>query len=182
MAGYSFGGWTALSIAGVTADLEGNTAYCKAAGERSHTCTDLKTYGFDLANADKARWTASYKDARISAVAAIDPGLTWKLTSKNVSGVEQSKLLLIGLGSGVDRHYATDTSSRGTNFEALVPNAKIDVIDPATHFTGMPICKPKGAAILAEEKDDPVCTDPEDTDRKAVHDKIVELISRHFGL
>ncbi|MFN0193608.1 MAG: alpha/beta hydrolase family protein [Aestuariivirga sp.] len=182
MAGFSFGGWTALSIAGVTADPEGSVAYCSAAGERSHNCMDLKTFGIDPAKGDTASWTASYKDARIKAVVAIDPGLTWKLGTEDVRDVEQDKLLIIGLGTGPDRHYATDTTPLGSNFEALVPDAKVEVLAPATHFTAMPVCKAEGEAFLAAEKDDPVCTDPAGGNRKAMHDKMVALIAQHFGL
>ncbi len=70
----------------------------------------------------------------------------------------------------------------GSGFEALVPAAKVEVIAPATHFTAMPLCTPAGTDILLEEKDDPVCTDPPGTSRKAVHDRIIELLSKHFGL
>ena len=130
-AGFSFGGWTALSIAGVTSKPEGSVGYCTAAGERSRNCTDLIDEGFDLAKLDRTLWTASYRDARIRAVAAIDPGLTWELSAEDVRNIEQDKLLLIGLGSGSDRLYATDTSLKGSNFESLVPAAKVEVIAPA---------------------------------------------------
>ena len=181
-AGFSYGGWTVLSLAGVTGKPEGSAAYCAAAGERSHTCTDLTTYGFDLAKVDRSLWSASYKDTRIRAVAAIDPGLTWELGKEDVRDVEQDKLLLIGLGTGKDRLYATDTSAEGSGFEALVPDAKVKLLAPANHFTAMPICKPAGEAILAAEKDDPVCTDPAGGNRQAVHDEIIALIAEHFGL
>ena len=181
-AGFSFGGWTALSLGGVTASPEGSASYCAAAGDRSHNCTDLKSYGLDPAKIDQARWIASYKDARIKAVAAIDPGLTWKLGNGNVRDLDQSNLLIIGLGRGTDRHYATDTTEFGSGFETLVPQAKVEVLAPATHFTAMPLCTPAGTDILAEEKDDPVCTDPAGTDRKSVHDKIIELLAQHFAL
>lgn len=181
-AGFSFGGWTALSIAGVTGKPEGSVAYCAAAGERSHNCTDLETYGLDFAKVDRPKWTASYKDPRIRAVAAIDPGLTWELTADNVLDVKQGSMLLIGLGTGTDRLYATDTSARGSNFEGLVPGAKVEVLAPGYHFTAMPICKPEGEAILAAEKDDPVCSEPAGGDRKAAHDRMIALIAQHFGL
>lgn len=181
-AGFSFGGWTALSLGGVTADPEGNIAYCQAAGERSHTCTDLTTYGLDPAKIERSQWMASYKDSRVKAVAAIDPGLTWKLDTSNVRDVEQDKLLIIGLGRGNDRLYATDTTARGSDFEGLVPKAKVEVLAPASHFTAMPLCKPEGAEILAAEKDDPVCTDPPGTDRQAVHGRIIARVAKHFGL
>ena len=96
--------------------------------------------------------------------------------------MDQDKLLLIGLGTGEDRLYATDTSAEGSGFEALVPDAKVKLLAPANHFTAMPLCKPEGEALLAEEKDDPVCTDPAGGNRQAVHDEIIALIASHFGL
>lgn len=181
-AGFSFGGWTVLSLAGVTAKLEGNIAYCTGAPIRSLPCSDLTTLGVKLTEIDRTRWSVSYKDPRIRAVAAIDPGLTWKLEKENVRDLDQKNLLLIGLGKGRDRLYPTDTSAEGSNFEALVPDAKVRILSPALHFTALPICKPEGRAILAEEKDDPVCTDPADGNRQAVHDEIISLLAAHFGL
>jgi len=78
--------------------------------------------------------------------------------------------------------YATDTSERGSGFETLVPEARVETLAPATHFTAMPLCTENGESILADEKDDPVCTDPAGTNRKAVHDKIIDLAAQHFGL
>lgn len=180
--GFSFGGWTALSIGGATASPTGSLDYCKAAGDRSHYCTDLQHFGWSEANTGNARWVASYKDARVKAVAAIDPGLTWGMTKDNVKDIDQSKLLVFGLGTGTDQHYATDTSSKGSNLDALVPQARKVVLAATTHFTAMPLCKSAGAEILASEKDDPVCTDPAGTDRKVMHGKIIDTIAAHFGL
>ena len=180
--GFSFGGWTALSLGGATASPTGSLSYCKAAGERSHTCTDLQHFGLSEANLQNPQWTASYKDARVKAVVSIDPGLTWDMKPENVSDMDQTAIMIIGLGTGQDQHYATDTSARGSNFDSLVPNARKVVLAPATHFTAMPLCTAKGAAILAEEKDDPVCTDPKGTDRKALHDRIIALMAEQFGL
>ncbi len=180
--GFSFGGWTALSLGGATASPTGSLAYCKAAGERSHNCMDLQHFGLSAANTDNPEWTASYKDSRVKAVVAIDPGLTWEMHPENVRDLDQQTLLVIGLGTGNDQHYATDTSAKGSNVDALVPMSKKMVLAPATHFTAMPLCTAKGAAILAEEKDDPVCTDPRGSDRKVVHDKIIDLIVTQFKL
>jgi predicted dienelactone hydrolase len=180
--GFSFGGWTALSIGGAIAGRSGSTDYCAAAGERSHNCLDLKHFGVDPAQSQPELWRASYKDVRVKAVAAIDPGLTWGMTPADVKDLDANKLLVIGLGTGLDQHYATDVTSNGSNFAALVPDAKVEVLSPATHFTAMPVCTPAGPGILAQEKDDPVCTDPPGTDRQAVHTRIVELLAQHFGL
>jgi predicted dienelactone hydrolase len=180
-AGYSYGGWTALSIAGLKGRRDGFEQYCKAAGDSSQFCRELRKEGVEISAIDRAKYEASYKDSRIVAAAAIDPGLTWGLTASDVAGFDVP-VLLIGLGHGKDRLEATDTSATGSNFEALFPAAKVEHIAPAMHFTALGICKPAGEAILIEEKDDPVCTDPPRTDRKAVLDRIVELLAEHFGL
>ncbi|MBL8791646.1 MAG: hypothetical protein JNM45_14230 [Rhizobiales bacterium] len=182
VAGFSFGGWTALSMGGATTHLGSNAAYCKAAGDRSHTCTDLSTYGLDPARANPQLWAASYKDGRIKAVAAIDPGLTWGMTGDDVKNLDGTRLLLIGLGTGTARLYATDTSAKGSGFEALVPGAKVRVLAPAFHFTAMPVCKPGAETFLADTHDDPVCSDPPGSNRAAVHDQILALVAAHFGL
>ena len=46
----------------------------------------------------------------------------------------------------------------------------------------LPLCKPAGAAILAEEKDHPVCTDPAGADRAAIHRQVLADASAFFGL
>lgn len=65
---------------------------------------------------------------------------------------------------------------------ALLPDAVIERIEPALHFTATPVCKPAGAAILLEENDDPVCTDLTGTTRAAVHGTIIEAMAGELGL
>lgn len=180
-AGYSYGGWTALSLAGLKGRSEGFDQYCKAAGDGSEFCRELKKAGVVISSLDSVKWHASYKDKRIAATAAIDPGLTWGLTESDVTELDVP-VLLIGLGQGEDRLEATDTSATGSNFEALFPAATVENVAPAMHFSALGICKPAGEALLSEEKDDPVCTDPPGTDRKAVQDRIISLLAEHFGL
>ena len=179
--GYSYGGWTALSMAGLKGRRDGFEQYCKAAGEGSEFCRELKKAGVDISAIDQEKYEASYKDKRISSVAAIEPGLTWGLKASDVTGLDVP-VLLIGLGQGKDRLQATDTSATGSGFEALFPAAKVELIAPATHFTALGVCKPAGEALLAEEKDDAVCTDTAGTDRKAVMGRIIELLAQHFKL
>jgi predicted dienelactone hydrolase len=179
--GFSYGGWTALSLAGLMGRAEGYDLYCKTAGEGSNHCLDLKKAGIEISKLDATKWRASYKDKRIKAVAAIDPALTWGLEASDTTGLDVPTLL-IGLGDGADRLSATDTSAAGSKFEMLYPQATVEHIMPAQHFTALGLCKPAGEAILLAEKDDPVCTDPIGTNRKAIQKKIIESIATHFKL
>jgi predicted dienelactone hydrolase len=179
--GFSYGGWTALSLGGLKGERDGLDKFCHTGVETSSHCKDILKAGIVISDIDKTKWDASYKDPRIAAVAAIDPALTQGLSKTDVTQLDVP-VLLIGLGDGESRLHATDTSAAGSNFEALFPAAKVEQIIPATHFTALGLCKPEGAAILLEEKDDPVCTDPASTDRKAVTATIIGLIAKHFKL
>jgi predicted dienelactone hydrolase len=179
--GFSYGGWTALSLGGLKGRRGGLDKFCHEGTEVSSHCRDILKAGITISEIDKAKWEASYKDPRIAAVAVIDPALTMGLSKSDLAQLDVP-VLMIGLGEGESRLQATDTSAQGSNFETLFPAAKVEHIVPATHFTALGLCKPKGTAILEEEKDDPVCTDPAGTDRKAVTAKIIALIAKHFNL
>jgi predicted dienelactone hydrolase len=152
--GFSYGGWTALSLAGLTGERDGLDQFCHDGSEVSSHCSDILKAGITISALDSVKWHASYKDPRIAAVAAIDPALTMGLAPKDVAKLDVP-VLLIGLGEGESRLPATDTSAKGSNFETLFPAAKVERIVPATHFTALGVCKPNGAAILKEENDDP---------------------------
>jgi predicted dienelactone hydrolase len=179
--GFSYGGWTALSLAGLKGERDGLDNFCEEGTQISSHCADILKAGIIISELDAEKWNASYKDPRVKAVAAIDPALTMGLNHSDTA-LLNVPVLLIGLGTGESRLVATDTSASGSNFEALFPAARVEQIVPATHFTALGLCKPKGAAILEEEKDDPVCTDPVGTDRKSVQNKIIAAIATHFEL
>lgn len=180
-AGYSLGGWTALSVGGLRGDLAGYRRFCEEAAAGQAHCRALAAAGIDLDGRDAARWNASWKDPRISAVAAIDPGLHAGLGPEHAADLV-GDVLLIGLGDGADRLILTDVSQAGTGFAALLPEDAVTTIAPASHVTAMPLCTPEGAALLAAEGDDPVCTDPPGTDRAAAHRAIVDAVAAVVGL
>ncbi len=180
-AGFSYGGWTALSMGGLTGNLAGYAAHCAKVVAASSHCNDLIEGGADLDALDAELWNASYKVPQLTAVAAIDPALLYGLTQSNLAGL-LGKVQLIALGAGANRLLATDYSDQGSGFQRFLPDTSMQTIKPASHYTALPVCKPEGPAILLEEGDDPVCTDPAGTDRAAVHQRIVEVIARTFSL
>jgi predicted dienelactone hydrolase len=179
VAGFSLGGWTALSMGGMRGDLNAYNSYCVQSGHRH--CRDIARAGIDLTRLDAAIWNRSYRDPRVKAVAAIDPALHQGLNASHASDVV-SEVLLIGLGQGRDRLPDTDFSPPGTTLTSILQKVRTEVMAPAFHFSALPECKPAGAQLLAEDNDDPVCSDPPGTDRQALHERIVRLIGSHFGL
>ncbi|MYA89442.1 MAG: hypothetical protein F4X97_13510 [Boseongicola sp. SB0662_bin_57] len=178
-AGFSFGGWTALSMGGVTGRIEGYAAHCDVYAASASHCRDLARGGIDQRNRAAAAWDASCKDPRITHVAAIDPALVWGLERTDTEALVEN-VTLFGLGEGQDRLAATDFDASG--FVGLVPHASVERFVPAWHFSMLPLCKPAGAAILEEENDDPVCTDPDGADRAALHRSVIDRIAIDLGL
>ena len=178
-AGFSFGGWTALSMGGLTGNHAGFVETCMEHVDKMEACDLLLSERVNVQGVDPEVWNASYADARITHVTAIDPGLVWGLDSANVE-----KLLpnvhLIGFGGPDDRMSATDFDQSG--LAALLPEAETTQFTPGFHFTAMPLCKPEAEAILKAEEDDAVCTDPDGTDRGQVHAAIIEIIASELGL
>lgn len=179
VAGFSLGGWTALSIGGLRGDLDAYGRYCAQSGHRH--CQDIARAGIDLTQLDAASWRRSYRDARVKAVAAIDPALHQGLNASHALDMVE-EVLLIGLGQGSDRLPDTDFSAPATTLTGILSRPRMEVLAPAFHFSALPVCKPQGAELLAEDNDDPVCSDPPGTDRRALHERITRLIGHHFGL
>ena len=178
-AGFSYGGWTALSLGGMTGNLDGIVAACTAHFETMEACDILLSDKVGMQRQDPALWNATYADPRVTSVVAIDPGFVWGLETANVTGLVPGAVL-IGLGDPETQMLATDTTQSG--LAALIPGARFLHLAPAFHFTAMPICQPAGPAILEEEKDDPVCTDPPGTDREKVHAAIINVLVETLGL
>lgn len=178
-AGFSYGGWTALSMGGLTGNHAGMVAACADQIDTMAACNLLLSPDVNMQGLNPTVWNDSYADARITHVAAIDPGFVWGLAADDTTGLVDN-VLMIGFGSRDDRMSATDFDESGLS--GLLPDAQIIQFDPAFHFTAMPLCTPQGAAILIEEQDDPVCTDPDGTNRADVHDDIIEAMARALGL
>lgn len=169
-AGFSLGGWTALTLGGLRGDLVGYAAHCAEVGDASTHCADLAEWSLDLTALDAAAWNADHSDPRVARVVALDPGLIWGLGPDATEGAV-ADVLLIGLGTGEDRLLATDFDASGL-FD-LLPGAGREVVAPARHWSALPVCKPGGAVIVAEETSYPICTDPPGADRADIHARIV---------
>lgn len=102
------------------------------------------------------------------------------MSAEDVAALPENAVL-IALGEGDDRLLATDFGPQGSGLGSLIPGARVVEIAPAAHFRALPACKPAGAAILEEETDYPVCTDPPGTDRGAVHAEIVDVVAEALG-
>lgn len=177
--GFSLGGATALNLAGLQFNAKGYAAYCDKPDEKLNDCAFFAKGDVDFHNLPSG-FSAKMKDDRISAAIAIDPAFTYVATDKSIAALTMP-VSLINLGTK-NRLYAGDVGPKGSKLAARLPNARYSVIAPAHHFTFLAECKPGADKVLEDEKDDPICTDPAKTDRKAVHAQIIKQIVAFSGL
>lgn len=178
-AGFSYGGWTALSLGGLRGNHTGYVAHCDQYGTASSHCTDLMRGDVGLQDVPAPQWNGAYRDKRITSVFAMDPGLIWGMGDAQTADMV-ADVTLLSLGNGADRLLATDFDLAG--LPDALPDANIVHVTPAAHFSLLPLCKPMGEAILKEERDDPVCTDPEGADRDVIHNAVIAAMKATLNL
>lgn len=178
--GFSMGGATALNLGGVQMSGAAFQDYCAEYGDRAVECAFFAKGGVDL-SALPVKFDQSMKDHRVGRVVAIDPGFGHIFTDETVAAMSDP-VLLFNLGDGATRFSAVDVGPNGSNLSGRLPNVEYIEIAPATHFTFLAECSEIAPMILADEGEDPICTDPEGTDRAAVHSQIIADIARFLEL
>lgn len=178
-AGFSLGGWTALSIAGLRGNLEGYSEHCKS-DNATPGCSVIAKAGVSLDELNAERWNRLYKDDRIRGAVAIDPLLTFGVTEKETSDLAKN-ILLIGLGAGKNRYPDANFTADGSDLVSVIPGVTELTISPAAHYTALNRCKPEGMDLVTKNNAVPVCTDPDGADRNGVHRQIIEAIIEVFG-
>lgn len=177
--GFSLGGATALNLAGLRFDAGRYNEYCQGLGKSQPDCTFFSKGGLDLARLP-AGFSKGAEDSRISTAIAVDPGFTYGVDEQSLAEVTDP-VLLINIGQE-NLWKAANVGPEGSNLSSKLEDASYSIVKPGHHFTFLAECKPEGAAVLAAEKDDPVCDDPEGTDRAQIHVDILEEIERFLKL
>lgn len=175
--GFSLGGATALGMAGLRFEGAVQDANC-AAEPRAADCAFFGLGGVRFA--DHPGFDADTREMRITEAVIVDPGFGGSAKQESLEDVLPG-VTLINLGKAA-RLGAADVSPAGNNLVNRLPDATYVEIAPANHFTFLGTCKPAAAALLEEEGDDPICSDPEGTDRAAVHQQLIDVISTGLGL
>jgi len=175
--GFSLGGATALGLAGVRFDGAAQDINCST-GPEAADCVFFRLGGVRFA--DYPGFEADARDPRISRAVIVDPGFGGAADPETLQGA-LAGITLINLGEA-DRLGAVDVGPDGNDLANRLPGASYVEIAPANHFTFLGTCKPGAAALLEEERDDPICTDPEDTDRAAAHVQLIDAIASGVGL
>ena len=176
--GFSLGGATVLNLGGLGFDRKAYADYCHANPELTD-CAFLAKGNVDFDHLPEG-FAGAARDPRIGHVIAIDPAFTYAPTEASVEAMTVP-VSFINLGDH-NRLRAGDVSKNGSNLANRLADADYQVIAPSYHITFLGLCKPDGAAFLAEEQDDPVCTDPDGVDRADTHERIIKAVAASAGL
>lgn len=177
--GFSLGGTTVLGLAGLRFDREAFADYCRQAGDKAPGCDFLAKGGVRLDALPEA-FSADMRDLRVSAVVSVDPGFTHAVAEESLAGV-RAQVLFLNMGE-TNRWPAVDVGPNGSGVAARLPGARQVAVAPAHHFTFLGVCKEGGAELLRKWEDDPICDDPQGTDRAKAHEEIVGIVAEFLGL
>ncbi|WP_208351886.1 alpha/beta hydrolase family protein [Pseudaestuariivita rosea] len=172
--GFSLGGTTVLTLAGARLERDLYRDYCARLPD-AEDCVFFKKGGVDFDNLPES-WTNDMSDPRLTAAIAVDPGMTYAIAPQTAATMTLP-IMVLSLGGPGLLWKATDVGPTGSNLMANLPNGTRQTVTQANHFSFLGLCKPEGAAILVEEKDDPVCNDPAGSDRSNAHKQAIEKIT-----
>lgn len=180
-AGFSLGGFSALSLAGLHLTFDELQAHCET-GVEGTACTLPPEAKFTLADvksgAEKdpafqaaiARSQNAVVDKRVRAVYAIAPALLPVVPPERWSVVRVPTTIVL---ADKDRQIPVDV------IEPLVrrslPDAEVVHVDDAGHYVFLAVCSLRGLLLVAN-----LCRDPDVTDRAEVHDRIGRDAARFF--
>ena len=171
--GFSLGGATALGLAGPRFDGARQAARC-AAEPGAPDCAFFLRGGVDFAAAPG--FGAALRDPRVARVVAVDPGFVHAADPGSLAAADLP-VTVINLGTP-GKMPAVD----GRALAADLPNGRHLTVAPAHHLSFLGLCTAQAPALLAAEREDPICDDPPGADRAAIHARLTQEIAVALGL
>lgn len=174
MLGFSLGGVNTLQNIGLRLNIGTFVRYCEET-PASPGCAFFAKGMTSWENVDAERINAAYDEPRLAGAIAVDPALHFAMTEESIAAAKKP-VLFINLGSDETLWNEINVGPTGSDLAARMPNADYVQISPAHHFSFLGLCTDKGAALLKEEQDDPVCDDPAGADRADIHRRVIDAV------
>lgn len=174
--GHSLGGWTVMSLAGARFKPSLFIHDCQNHPKRGDCRLTEKLGINETLSLEKI--SANNRDARILAVVSLDLGLAPGFTPKSLNAINIPVLILAAQADRLAELPAEQES--GYLAAEMDPNRRqYEIVEGATHFSFMQLCKPGAENILNEESpgDDVVCQDGLHAKRSNIHQNLVRKIS-----
>ena len=174
--GFFLGGTAALSLAGGRLDADRFKQACQGES-KSVDCGWFEAGGVDLGSVDADAVARSNRDARIKMAVAVDPEYSASFSNESLSALEIPVEIFNMGGPGT-----IPESFEASKLRTASPRITYAMLLGATRFSVFSLCKPKGAAILAEDGgDDAICRDETAEHRERVHEELAALLTSHLN-
>jgi predicted dienelactone hydrolase len=172
--GFQFGGTVALALVGARIDGQQYAHSCDQ-DRTAMDCAWFARVGIDLHGVDVALARRSNLDRRVRAAIAVDPELSQLFDPASLMEIS-APVSVISLGEPDSIRPGLDAS----RLARAIPKATYDTVTDAIHFSAFDLCKPQGAAILREERDqEELCNDGR-RPRAEVHALLAEMTATFF--
>jgi predicted dienelactone hydrolase len=169
--GFFLGGTSVLSLAGGRLNADDFMRSCDRGGH-GLDCAWLQANGVDLRSVDVPSLTRSNLDRRVKVAIVVDPELSASFASESLAGIA-IPVEIINLG----RPETTLPGLNASELESASPHIAYTALPNATRFSAFSLCKPQGAAILAQDGgNDAICRDGAGENRKGIHQELAALI------
>lgn len=173
--GFSLGGYSALSLAGLTASKAQFIEYCDTWPDEID-CGWMNAGGLDFQAIDQENYERSNEDKRIQAVVGIDPALPLAVTQEGLADLTVDALI-VQLGED-------DTIFEGMlwadNADAAQSMTRV-VVPDTYHFAFIAECSLMGKVIISTAGDDNICADQGTRARADVHAELRPLIANFLA-
>lgn len=182
VAGFSFGGYTAIMLAGGQCDLDQFDAFC-ASDERDGICDGPIEYPTGTADIDALarddlhfresllRHHLSYKDERVKAAFAIAPALGMAFPEASLAEVNIPVQIVV---TEIDNHVPPKTNAH--RFAELIPGAELEVLaGQADHYVFL--CE---ATAAGKQLDPAICVDHPSINRREIHQHVASQAVSFF--
>lgn len=174
--GFFLGGTSALSLAGGRLDADGFKQACHGEA-RSVDCAWFEANGVDLGGIDADAIARSNRDPRIKMAIAVDPEYSTSF-SRDSLGALEIPVEVFNMGGPGSIPAAFDASKLRGASSRITYAMLLD----ATRFSVFSLCKPNGAAVLAEDGgDDAICRGETAEHRERVHEELAALLVSHLS-
>lgn len=175
--GHSLGGATALFVVGGCFLPDRFEEFCKLNPDQVGNIWYQK-YQVGKKAEDKKLLSQNWKDARVSKVILLDPGLSQGFDPASLAAIDVP-ILVFGAGAESKKEMPLDDESR--YLEKVLPKQQTTYVEveDASHFSFFPLLKPRAAEFLKEASpgDEIITLDGGGRTREELHEKFVDVIS-----
>ena len=173
VAGFSLGGYTAISVAGGVTDLalwqefcliQPDNSICVLPPEASFSLSDLESLKENDLRVENSlsRSKHSYRDARVKAVYSIAPVLGPAFSKESLAAIEIPIRIIVGAS---DRQAIPQFNAEA--FASGIPNSELELLPSVGHYTFLALCSVKGKLFVGN-----LCSDSDGVNREEIHNQV----------